>query len=229
MLNVFSQFDDNLLVCATLAVSARETSFEHSFGGGGYTGNQHPKCDSPWQLLYRLDLSDPAIDVTVPDCRFLPLFCAFQYNSSTIQYRPLSDAKVEMISQERLDFTPKFPYEGFPTELPSGRVAILGGETEVVEFDEDMQEFWWGFDEDHPQEPPPNRNELCALRAGVHQLQAVGKRSCKACSAEMEFLAASAGEPEEELVPIWGSDALVAIVFMRCPQCNLIESSILAN
>lgn len=228
MLDVFSQFDDTRLVCATLAVSARETSFEHSFGSGGYTGNHHPECDSPWQLLYRLDLSDPAIDIAIPNCRFLPLFCAFQYNSSTIQYRPLSDSKVEMISQERLDFTPKFPYEGFPTELPSGRVVILG-ETEDVEFDEDMQEFWWDFDEDRPLEPPPNRNELCALKAGVNQLQAVSGQLCKACSATMDFLATSTGEPEEDLVTVWGSDAMVAIVFMRCPQCNLIESSTLAN
>ena len=71
-----------------------------------------------------LDLTDPKLALKIPGVRWLALYNAFQYDSSKIQYRIVSDSEVQIVYQERMHYTPDFPYEHFPEHLPLLRAPI---------------------------------------------------------------------------------------------------------
>lgn len=216
-------------------ITAVDDSFTciHKFGGTPpHSGITPPGGMAPWQLLYTLDLTDPAIPLEIPGCRYLCLYNAFQYAQPQIQYRLKSDSEVEFIYQEDLEVSNEAPFlpDGkYPDVLPEA-VAIVLGESEELVFEDDLEEFWWDDLEDPEHTAPlPDRNQLCALSGGVNQMQIFGRTKCKACGEIMNYLASIRREPEEDVISLWGGEEYVVILYQICPACYTIESVPLVN
>ena len=77
--------------------------FAHSFGGSHpYEGLRLDRKRPPVHLLFRLDASDPAVGVRLPNAKFLPLLCAIRYGACHLGYRVVSDDRVEVLYQSDL-------------------------------------------------------------------------------------------------------------------------------
>ncbi|HCO21646.1 MAG: hypothetical protein CME31_27810 [Gimesia sp.] len=233
MLELFYDQDDAVMSNMLAAVPFEDSTYLHKFGGiPPHSSIIPPEGTAPWQLLYTIDLADPAISLEIPGCRFLCLYNAFQYERPLIQYRLKSDSEVEFIYQDDLKVSndaPFLPDGKYPDVLPESK-AILLGEPEEVVFDEELEEFW--LDELEDQEDAassPDRNQLCALYGGVSQMQIFGHTKCKACGETMDYLASVRGEPEKDVISLWGGEEYVLILYQICPACYTIESVPLVN
>lgn len=203
----------------------------HQFGGvPPHQGIVPAGGTAPWQLLFTIDLTDPAIPIEIPGCRFLCLYNAFQYAHSLIQYRLISDSELEFVYQQDLTvFSSSFaPDPVCPDVLPESGAARLGEPDELM-FEDDLEDFWWDIDDDEHDGPLPDRNQLCALEGGINQMQIFGHTKCKACGEIMDYLASVIGQPAEEVIELWGIDEYSAILYQICPACYTIESVSLAN
>src|SRR5262249_17976075 len=100
-------------------VEGNPGKYQHSFGGDfRYDGLVPDGCPMPVHLLFRLDLADPVLPFRIDaDFRFLPFFYAFRYEASPMSYRVLSDTELEILSLDRDEYTPDFPYPEFPPYL----------------------------------------------------------------------------------------------------------------
>src|SRR4051794_22423803 len=75
----------------------------HTFGGPpDRRGTDRAQCNGlHLHLLHRLDLTDPAVPVTLPGLRWLPLYYCFDpFSANAIGYRLISD-------EEMVAFIPK--------------------------------------------------------------------------------------------------------------------------
>jgi hypothetical protein len=202
--------------------------FEHAFGGPPrHAGVTHPGCPKPWHLSFTLDLTDPKLELKIPGVRWLALYNAFQYDSSAIQYRIVSDSEVQIVYQERLYYTPDFPYERFPEQLPLLRATV--GDPQEVTFDDEKEWSWRELYCVEGDDSPPDRNQLCALEAGIHQMQFVGLTPCRHCGTRMNLLAAFTGDFVEYDFSIWEGNPYVVIVYQLCPECQTIQAENLTN
>ena len=100
----------------------------HTFGGSAdYSGLAAYKRQPAVHLLFRLDTHDPAVGVTLPDARWLPLLCAIRYGACDLGYHVVSDTEVKILYQEEKKGWRGFPYSGYPEKLPVRPIAIEEG------------------------------------------------------------------------------------------------------
>lgn len=103
------------------------SKFGHTFGGlVDYTGLTAYPGEPPAHLLFRLNTEDPAVEVTVPGSKWLPLLCAIRYGACPLGYRVVSDNEVKILYQHEAKAWPDFPSDDFPSRLPSGTLALSG-------------------------------------------------------------------------------------------------------
>ena len=97
----------------------------HAFGGSAdYLGLTAFAAAPPVHLLFRLDMNDPAVGVTLPGIRWLPLLCAIRYGACNLGYRVKSDAEVEILHQKERKAWAGFPCKRYPEKLPTEPVAF---------------------------------------------------------------------------------------------------------
>jgi hypothetical protein len=101
--------------------------FQHSFGGDPASfGLRFVNADPPFHLVYRLDLSDPAIPVHLEGVDHLPLVYGFHYAAfnGTFIYRVLNNLEIEIIEPAELNYDPDYPYAGHPPSFPCSPIAL---------------------------------------------------------------------------------------------------------
>ena len=103
----------------------KKSPFGHMFGGAAeYAGLAPRKGQPPVHLLFRLNTDDPAVGVTLPGARWLPLVCAIRYGACDLGYRVLGDEKVKILHQGEAKAWEGFPYDGCPEKLPPRPIAF---------------------------------------------------------------------------------------------------------
>lgn len=112
------------------AVAAPKSPARHKFGGTLTFEETREDCGFPIHLLYDLDLSDPLIDIKIPNVKRLPLIYCFSYENQRMEvgYQIVSetqltfyfnpDERIELSSDER------FPMKDFPTSFPTIPVEL---------------------------------------------------------------------------------------------------------
>lgn len=94
--------------------------YGHHFGGEvPYKGLVPFRRKPAVHLLARLNLTDAAIGVELPNTRWLPLLCAIRYGACDLGYRVVSDHEIEILQQGETKPWKDFPYAGYPKALPS--------------------------------------------------------------------------------------------------------------
>jgi len=112
------------------AISGR-SSFKHTFGGPhDRQGCSRDDCSGILiHLLHRLDLSDPAIPITIPGIRWLPLYYCFDFRVNVLGYRLLSDdALVTYIPTDDPNVTDReeWPGDDYPLMFPKSSMKVTG-------------------------------------------------------------------------------------------------------
>ena len=106
----------------------KKSPFGHTFGGAvDYSGLTAYKGQPPVHLLFRLNTTDPAVAVTLPGLKWLPLLCAIRYGACDLGYRVVSDGEVKILHQTEKRAWDDFPYEDYPEKLPARPVALAEG------------------------------------------------------------------------------------------------------
>lgn len=101
-------------------VSAHTSAYGHHFGGAdAYAGLTAYAGQPPVHLLFRLDLNDARLGLTLPGARWLPLLCAIRYGACDLAYRALSDTRVEIVMQAAQEAWHDYPRHSYPDALPA--------------------------------------------------------------------------------------------------------------
>lgn len=96
----------------------KKSPFGHVFGGSAnYDGLTAYKHQPPVHLLFRLNMADPSVGISLSAMQFLPLLCAIRYGACDLGYRVLSDSNVKILYQKETKAWDDFPYEGYPEKL----------------------------------------------------------------------------------------------------------------
>ena len=93
----------------------------HTFGGHFHDFEISSKnAPMPLHLIYRLDLRDPLVPVSIPKTDFLPLLQCFRYGTEC-SYLVHSDTEIELISpgEQEYYFPPWEAPESFPRQTTS--------------------------------------------------------------------------------------------------------------
>jgi hypothetical protein len=104
---------------------SKKSRFGHSFGGAtDYGGLKRFKSQPPVHLLFRLNMTDPAVGITLADLQWLPLLCAIRYGACHLGYRILSDSAVKILYQNESKAWDGFPYNDYPDKLPEQSLIL---------------------------------------------------------------------------------------------------------
>jgi hypothetical protein len=103
--------------------------FEHSFGGPhDRKGASREDCSGILiHLLHRLDLNDPAIPISIPGIRWLPLYYCFDFRANVLGYQLISDdSLVTFFPDDDPNVTDheSWPDEDYPLEFPKSSMKI---------------------------------------------------------------------------------------------------------
>jgi hypothetical protein len=103
--------------------------YAHIFGGPhDRKGASRKDCNGILiHLLHRLDLTDPAIPITIPGVRWLPLYYCFDFRANDMGYRLISDE--EMVTffptgDPNISREESWPDDDFPREFPKSTIKI---------------------------------------------------------------------------------------------------------
>src|SRR4051794_28820588 len=113
----------------TGSVSEGASPYKHTFGGPPrHEGVQLAGLGRPAHLLYCFDLEDPAVGLTLPGVRWLPIYYAFwsQGGAFGIAYRVLSDDRVELLNKPfraRVGRATRDFYEHFPAQFRKRKIT----------------------------------------------------------------------------------------------------------
>ncbi|WP_422929213.1 hypothetical protein [Singulisphaera sp. PoT] len=102
-----------------------DSLFGHTFGGSAdYEGLSAAPDQPPVHLLLRLNTDDPAVGVSIPGVRWLPLLCAIRYGACDLGYRVVSDREVKILHQAESKAWEDFPYEGYPGHILAAPLTL---------------------------------------------------------------------------------------------------------
>lgn len=125
-----SEFNTYLFGDCRIAVAgAGRGPYGHTFGGPpDRKGTSREDCKGILiHLLHRLDLTDPAIPLTLPGMRWLPLYYCFDFRANDLGYRLISDDQLityfptddRNVSQEE-----SWPDDNYPLEFPKSDIQV---------------------------------------------------------------------------------------------------------
>lgn len=117
-------FGDQRIAVAASGVS----DYGHTFGGPpDRKGTSREECNGILiHLLHRFDLSDPAIPISIPGTRWLPLYYCFDFRANDLGYRLISDESlVTFFPDDDPNVTDheEWPGEDYPLEFAHSRIA----------------------------------------------------------------------------------------------------------
>jgi hypothetical protein len=76
--------------------------------------------------LHRFDLSDPAIPITIPGVRWLPLYYCFDFRANSLGYQLLSDESLVTFfptDDQNVSEEESWPGENYPLEFPQSSIS----------------------------------------------------------------------------------------------------------
>jgi hypothetical protein len=130
-------FGDDRIAMAT----SGRSKYRHTFGGPqDRKGTSREDCNGILiHLLHRLDLTDPAIPISIPGIRWLPLFYCFDFRANDLGYRLISD-------DELVTYFPKddpnvtdhesWPEDDYPLEFPRSSIKIAPYDYDPTDLDD---------------------------------------------------------------------------------------------
>ncbi len=234
------------------AVGGGSGAFAHTFGGpSDRVGASPAECGGRRiHLLFRLDLSDPAVPIALPGVRFLPLYYCFDFRVNELGYRLTTDGAMTTYFPENepnVSGHEQWPADDYPAEFPRSPARVepvrydpadpadaaafagvfgVGGLSPEnrADFGARAAEFaeLFGFD------PPGTDDELAELLpAPFAQSRPSGRCPNPDCDAHrsgerLRSIALVSGEPVPGVRP-WGDHgAGVQVVFESCPHCHAV-------
>jgi hypothetical protein len=122
--------------------SSGQSDYGHTFGGphdrrGALIRKRN--SDIRIHLLHRLDLSDPAIPISIPAIRWLPLYYCFDYRVNQMGYRLISDEEMEtyLPAVDRNAASEEgWPYENYPVELPRSNITVARADYDPTDLED---------------------------------------------------------------------------------------------
>jgi hypothetical protein len=107
-------------------VEANTSDYGHHFGGGEqYSGTTPDGGVCPVHLLFEFNVHDPTFPISVAGLSWLPLFFAFQYDGRPMSYLVHPDYAIEMLEVASSQYTPDFPYRGYPSSFLTKPVELV--------------------------------------------------------------------------------------------------------
>jgi hypothetical protein len=106
------------------------SQYKHTFGGPArHEGARLPGLDRPAHLLYCFNLEDPAVRLTIPGTRWLPIYYAFRSQGSEhgLVYRVLADDRIEVLNKPfplRMGQDIRKFYDKFPPEFRQRKIRV---------------------------------------------------------------------------------------------------------
>jgi hypothetical protein len=116
------------------------STYKHSLGGAPSEYDMHfigPAV--PMHLIYRLDLADPLIDISLPNVRWLPLCYGFGFGGARTTYLARSDSHVVTIEPANVGFDPDFPYEKYPLRFSQHAVSFAQAAYDPTDVDDALR------------------------------------------------------------------------------------------
>lgn len=116
---------DNRIATAT----SGRCRYRHTFGGPhDRKGASREDCNGLLiHLLHRLDLTDPAIPIAIPGVRWLPLYYCFDFRTTDLGYRLLSEkAMVAYFHRDAAHVTKHeaWPADDYPPQFAKSSIRI---------------------------------------------------------------------------------------------------------
>jgi hypothetical protein len=204
------------------------SDFSHSFGGAArHEGVVPSGCSRPLHLLYTIDLADPNCRLSHPIARHLPLYYGFQYDATPVWYRVVSDSAIEIVRQDKAEWTDDFPYLGFPASFPELPVRVMDPHAVTDRLTDQYISEQWAADKDSIKENgrEPDGNDLIGCAAELWQgapRDHCINFACAAC--DLSILAVIEHDAVDG-VHFWdehGEGEEVQLLFQICPKCSLI-------
>ncbi len=129
-----------------LAESGR-SKYAHTFGGPhDRKGTSREVCNGILiHLLHRLDLTDPAIPISIPGVRWLPFYYCFDFRANDLGYRLISDEElVTFFPTDDRNVSKKeaWPAKNYPQMFPKSSIKIAACEYNPTDLDDAYQ--WAG-------------------------------------------------------------------------------------
>lgn len=99
------------------SVQPNPPRYGHYLGGSADDLKLTPAPAVPLHLLFRINLEDPAIGLTLSGVKWLPLLCAIRYGACDLSYRVVSDSEVSILHLEQKEALPDFPTANYPASF----------------------------------------------------------------------------------------------------------------
>lgn len=126
-----------------IATATRGRSkYGHTFGGPhDRRGTSREDCKGILiHLLHRLDLTDPAIPISIPGIRWLPLYYCFDFRANDLGYRLISEEElVTFFPDDDPNVTTEESWpddEGYPLEFPKSAIKITAHDYDPTDLDD---------------------------------------------------------------------------------------------
>jgi len=135
-LNTFL-FGDYRIATAT----SGRSKYGHTYGGPhDRKGTSREDCNGILiHLLHRLDLTDPAIPITIPGVRWLPFYYCFDFRANDLGYRLISDDElVTYFPTDDPNVTDheEWPDEDYPLAFPKSNINIAAYDYDATDLED---------------------------------------------------------------------------------------------
>jgi hypothetical protein len=136
-------FGDNRIAAA----SGGRSKYGHTFGGPhDRKGTSREDCNGILiHLLHRVDLTDPAIPISIPGVRWLPFYYCFDFRANDLGYRLISDEElVSFFPEDDPNVTKEesWPDDDFPLEFPKSSIKVAACDYDPADLEDAYQ--WAG-------------------------------------------------------------------------------------
>jgi hypothetical protein len=181
-------------------------------------------------MLFNIELADPNCRLAIPDVRFLPMYYGFQYDSTPLWYRVISDSAIEIVRQDTTKWLDDFPYEGYPVTFHESRIDVAEPVPVNEYLDDDFFRERWSDDVATMKEfgRAPDHNDLIACVSGLWQGAPKSRCINPSCDGRQMDIIAVIEHDAIDGVSLWGDSGTgpeVKIVYEMCPICSLIHAT----
>jgi hypothetical protein len=134
--------------CRIATATSGRSKYGHTFGGPhDRKGTSREACDGILiHLLHRLDLTDPAIPLSIPGIRWLPLYYCFDFRANELGYRLISDEELVTFfpfDDPNVSKEESWPDDDYyPLEFPKSSIKVAAYDYDPTDLEDAYQ--WAG-------------------------------------------------------------------------------------
>ncbi len=127
--------------CTIATASRGRSAYGHTFGGPhDRKGTSREHCNGILiHLLHRLDLTDPAIPITIPGIRWLPFYYCFDFRANDLGYRLISDELLVTFfpsDDPNVSAKEEWPGDDYPGKFPRCSIKIAPYDYDPMELED---------------------------------------------------------------------------------------------